>query len=217
MACHRTVFTPERDPHEPGRQVRAQPQCHQCTAQAAEHRLALAADVEQPAVEGHRHRQAGEDEGGRVIQGVADAGPAAEGALDQLGDHLHRVEPNHRHHDGTDQQGHHQVDQRQHGDVEPARQVHGAAHIGPPVVGRREIARPSCRVLLRVPRRRQKAADVSSFTCAEHGSPSRRSITSVASVGSSNSTTTVASVRSKYLQCTPVLMVRGRRVTGCRR
>ena len=37
-------------------------------------------------------------------------------------------------------------------------------------------AGPGCRVLLRVPRRRPKAADASSSTSAEHGNPPRRSI-----------------------------------------
>ena len=43
-------------------------------AEPAEHRLAFAADVEQPAVEGDRDGEAGEDEGGRVVQRVAEAG-----------------------------------------------------------------------------------------------------------------------------------------------
>jgi hypothetical protein len=61
-------------------------QRHQRRAQPAQHGLAFAADVEQPAVKGHRHRQPGEDEGGGVVQRVAEAARRAEGALQQQAD-----------------------------------------------------------------------------------------------------------------------------------
>ena len=54
-------------------------------AEAAERRLALAADVEQPGVEGDGDREAGEDEVGRVVERVADALAAAERAAQQHG------------------------------------------------------------------------------------------------------------------------------------
>jgi hypothetical protein len=68
----------KRDP--PG-QERVHGQADQRDAEPADIGLALAADIEQPAMEGDRDRQTGEDEAGRVIERVGDVLAAAEGTL----------------------------------------------------------------------------------------------------------------------------------------
>ncbi len=86
------------------RQVVAERQRRQRGADAAQHRLAFAADVEQPRMKCHRDRQAGEDEGRRVVQRVAQADAAAEGALDQQRQRLPRVLADEQHDEAGDEQ-----------------------------------------------------------------------------------------------------------------
>jgi hypothetical protein len=85
--------------------------------------LALAADVEQAAVEGDRDREPGEDEAGGVEQRVADRLSVAERAEDQQTHGFQRVLAEEQHDQAGDQERRRQVEERQEPEVHPARQL----------------------------------------------------------------------------------------------
>ena len=99
--------------HQPDRQVAVERQDRQAAAQPAEIGLALAADVEQAAMEGDRHGQAGEDEVGGVVERVADRLRRADRARDQQLERMERIDADDAHDDADGQEGERDVDQRQ--------------------------------------------------------------------------------------------------------
>ena len=136
--------------HERERQP-AEIEADQRDPEAAEVGLALAADVEQAAVEGDRDREPGEDEAGRVVERVADRLAVAERAIDQELDRLERVLAEQQHEQARDEERRRQVEQRQEPEIDPGRQLARARrHQGrspratrclTPVSGRPHIAR----------------------------------------------------------------------------
>ena len=111
----------ERHHEQPGQP--AEIEADQGHAEAADIGLALAADVEQAAVEGDRDREAREDEAGGVEQRVADRLAIAEGAEDQELDRLERVLAEEQHDQAGDQERRGEVEQRQQPEVHPGRQL----------------------------------------------------------------------------------------------
>ena len=97
--------------------------------------LALAADVEQAGMEGHRHGQAGEDEVGGVVEQVAPALERAHRALQHDPHGLERILADDEDDEARDQQRHGEVEQRDQPDIHPGRQFapragHQAASFG---------------------------------------------------------------------------------------
>ena len=147
-ACSQPGMNAQKPPHRPRREDRerqhererqpAEIEADQRDAEAAEVGLALAADVEQAAVERDRDREPGEDEAGRVEQRVADRLAVAEGAVDQELDRLERVLAEHQHDQARDEERRGQVEQRQQPEIDPARQLPRArGHQAPrPAAGR---------------------------------------------------------------------------------
>ena len=116
LACSQPGMKPQAAPNSAGghdrqrqRQDRpgSQPQIEadQPDAEPAEIGLALAADVEQPGMEGDRDREAGEDEVGGVVERVADRLDIAEGAVTSSSHRLERVLADEEHDEPGDQEG----------------------------------------------------------------------------------------------------------------
>ena len=99
--------------HDQGKGQEIQVQAHQGCPQSADVGLALAPDIEQAAVKGHRHRQPGKDEVGGVEEGIADRLLEAEGAPYQYPYHLPRVLADQQHDQAGDGEGGQQVERRQ--------------------------------------------------------------------------------------------------------
>ena len=103
LACSQPGIRPQTPPNSGGRQDRqrdaqdarqaAEIDPDQPEPEPAQIGLPLAADVEQPGMEGHRHGQPGEDQVGGVVERVAHRLAIAEGAVDQG---LHRLAPGSR-------------------------------------------------------------------------------------------------------------------------
>ena len=106
------------DPGQP-----AEIEGHQRDAQAAEIGLALAADVEQAAVERDGDGEPREDEARGVEQRVADRLLVAEGAEHQQAKRLERVFAEHDDDQPGYQEGRAEVQERQEAQIDPARQL----------------------------------------------------------------------------------------------
>ena len=95
-------------------------QRHQRRSQAADIGLPIDADVEQPGMEAHGDREAGENEAGGVIEREADALEIAERSADQQLDRLPRAFADHGNDQAGDQERGGDVEQRDEPDVGPA-------------------------------------------------------------------------------------------------
>ena len=158
-ACGRPEHR-ERHHEQPGQPAKVK--ADQGDAEATDVGLALAADVEQAAVERDRDREAGEDEARGVKQRVADRLAIAEGAVDQKLDRLERVLAEEQHDQAGDEERRGEVEQRQQPEVHPGRQLTrarghqtcfqalthaaGARPGGAPVMGSQPPARPRSRI-----------------------------------------------------------------------
>ena len=132
--------TDRRERDEPARQHRFEREAGKRYAEAAQRRLALRPDIEQPGLEGERSGKAGEDEVGGVIERVAERA-GRESSLQQDPEDLQRVLADQRDHDCRRQQRKRQVDDREDADIEPARQ--GGQAVAPSAAP--VIISPSCR------------------------------------------------------------------------
>src|SRR5690606_23005572 len=90
--------------------------------------LAIATDIEQATMRRNGDGKAGEDEIGGVIERIADVVAIAEGAGDDGPDGGDRVLADHQHDEARHQNGQQQVEQRQEGNISPARQGTERAH-----------------------------------------------------------------------------------------
>ena len=90
-------------------------------AKATHRRLTLAADVEQPGVIGDRDREAGEDEVGGVVEGIAPAIGRPECARDHHLQRHPRALTDQQDHRPRDRECKHQRDQRRQNEIRPAR------------------------------------------------------------------------------------------------
>ena len=97
--------------------------------------LPLAADVEQPGMEGHRHRQPGEDQVGGIVERVAHRLAIAEGTVDQGLHGLDRALAEQDDDEAGDQERQRQVEQRQEAVVGPGGQLAAAAISAAPGLG----------------------------------------------------------------------------------
>src|SRR5262249_37778499 len=96
--------------------------------EAAEHLLACAADIEEAGMEGEGDGKAGEDEGGGVIEGEADAFRIAEGAVDKDGERRHGIGADGEDDKPRQQQRRDEVQERQQDVIGPARQLSRRSH-----------------------------------------------------------------------------------------
>ena len=116
-----------RDARQPAQIDPDQPQ-----PEPAQIGLPLAADVEQPGMEGQRHRQPGEDQVGGVVERVAHRLAIAEGAVDQGLDGLDRALADQDDDEAGDQERQRQVEQRQEAIVGPGGQLARGGHQAAP-------------------------------------------------------------------------------------
>ncbi len=121
-ADHRRADDREREDQPPGQDV-VEGERDDADAEAGDIGLALAADVEEAAVEGDGDRKAGEDEVGRVVEREADALAAAERAVDQDDRGAERVLADEEHDQAGDEEGDEQIDQRDQAVVGPGGQL----------------------------------------------------------------------------------------------
>ena len=101
----------QRQVQPPGQDA-AEGQRHRRDAEPADIGLALAADVEQPAMEGDRDGEPGEDEVGGVVEREADALAIAEGAAQHQHRRLDRALADREDDEPGDGEGDDEVDQR---------------------------------------------------------------------------------------------------------
>ena len=131
----------QRDHDEPG-QVEANPagkvphedQGDKGQPDAPEHALSLAADVEQPGVEGQRHRHPGKDQGGSVEDRLPDPDLAHEHVGDVELHGLHRVFPDQDDQQPDDQKGKDQLQQRHEAEVDDGVEFARLTHAAMPPV-----------------------------------------------------------------------------------
>ena len=133
LACSQPGMNAQKPPNRAAPRIAAgttriqrQPaeiEADQRDAEAAEIGLALAADVEQAAVERDGDREPGEDEARGVEQRVADRLLVAEGAEHQQAERLQRVLAEHDDDQPGDQEGRAEVQERQEAQIDPARQL----------------------------------------------------------------------------------------------
>ena len=103
-------------------------QQHQRHADTGNRRLPLAADVEQPGMEGHGHRKPGEDVIGGVIKRVAKPRRAAERTLEHDPHGFQRILSHREHHEAGDEKRQQKVDEGHEEYIGPARHLfHQAA------------------------------------------------------------------------------------------
>ena len=101
---------------------------------APEHALALAADVEQPGVEGQRHCHPGKDQGGGVEDRLPDPDLAHENVSNVELDGLHRVFPDQDDQQPDDQKGENQLQQRHKAEVDDGVEFARLTHAAMPPV-----------------------------------------------------------------------------------
>ena len=107
-------------------------------AEASDIGLPLNSDVEQAGLEAERHREAGEDEARRVIEGEADPFEIPERAGDQDLHRFQRILANREHDQAGNDEGGGDVDQRNQRDVGPCgkwleRGTHAARSLTPAI------------------------------------------------------------------------------------
>ena len=122
LSQRRAECEPGPGQHQRGRQLVGQGDGGHGRAEAPHHGLALATDVEQAGVEGDRHGKAGEDEVGGVVERVADRLRRAEGSHQQELQRMEGFDADEARDEADNKEGQRDIDQRQYGDFDPARQ-----------------------------------------------------------------------------------------------
>ena len=107
---------------------KAEVQANQRRAQPANIGLPVAADVEQPRLEGHRHGKSGKNKAGGIIERIAKAIDRAQTACDHQAGGVNRVLANRQNHKAGNNKGQCDIEQRNGDNIRPFWQVDRCAH-----------------------------------------------------------------------------------------